>query len=227
MLLTATLLSLPLPPLRSASLIASASDVLILDEVRAAASRIGCNLKVSSTGPSYRIDLLWTPPEGSDSLPTVPVFGGADAPPPELLGYSSGYTQPFGAAHLETIQVRQFSGYWARRRRNGGERYAQAPKVEQGLGLLIGAAVICWMRECAPFRPERAELLAIRDDERQHRTLVRYYRYLGFQSLRNVDSGDLRSAKDLVMWGGEGLLMELDCARFLERWASAVRAMGT
>ena len=204
---------------------ASSPSPLTLDEVCAAAARINCELRVQATGPSYRIELLWRP--GSDEpLPTVPVFGGAETPPPELLGFSNGYTQPFGAAHLDTIQVRQFTGYWARRRSRGGARYESAPRTEQGLGLLIGAAVICWIRECSPFKNDKAQLLAIRDDARQHKTLVRYYRYLGFDTLRVVDSGSLSSMRDLVVWGGDGLLMELDCTRFLKRWAAAVRAIG-
>lgn len=215
------LVSRALPCRASASL----PTPLTLDEVRAAAVRINCELRVQATGPSYRIELLWRP--GSDEpLPTVPVFGGAETPPPELLGFSNGYTQPFGAAHLDTIQVRQFTGYWARRRSRGGARYESAPRTQQGLGLLIGAAVICWIRECSPFKNDKAQLLAIRDDARQHKTLVRYYRYLGFNTLRVVDSGSLSSMRDLVVWGGDGLLMELDCARFLSRWATAVRAIG-
>ncbi len=207
------------------SAITSTPAPLSLEEVRAAASRINCELRVQATGPSYRIELLWRP--GSDQvLPTVPVFGGEDAPPPELLGFSNGYTQPFGAAHLETIQVRKFTGYWARRRSRGGARYENAPRTSQGLGLLIGAAVICWIREYSPFKNNKAELLAIRDDARQHKTLVRYYRYLGFETLRDVDGGALSSMRDLVVWGGEGLLMELDCLTFLQRWANTIRAIG-
>jgi len=206
---------------------ATSTELLTLDDVRAAASRIGCKLDVKATGPAYRIELLWAPTTGSGALPTVPVFGGDDEPPSELLGYSNGYTQPFGAAHLETIQVRQYTGYWARRRRRGGERYERAPRLKEGLGLLIGAAVISWIRESAPFKNDKAELLAIRDDARQHRTLVRYYRYLGFRKLREVDGGAVSSMRDLVVWGGEGVLMELDCDDFLRRWAQAVREMVT
>jgi hypothetical protein len=89
----------------------------------------------------------------------------------------------------------------------------------QGVGALIWAATLAWALETTPCRSAR--LLAIRDHEVQHRRLVRYFRRLGFESIREVGA----AAADLplrLVWGGAGLLMRGDCAAGLERaWRAA------
>ena len=62
----------------------------------------------------------------------------------------------------------------------------------------------------------RARLLAIRDTERQHFILVRYFRRLGFKPERCLGAGLLDLPLRLV-WGGSGLLMSADCQEGLER----------
>ena len=80
-----------------------------LDEVEAAARRVGCEIKAKVTGPTYRVELLW---EGGKEFPSPQVqtlgYQDDEPPPPELLGYSDGFTQPTGITHLETIEVRKF-----------------------------------------------------------------------------------------------------------------------
>jgi len=194
-----------------------------LSYVESVAALLGCRLAISGVGPAYRIELLW---DGGAAVPS-PVYGGGEKPRAELLGVSSGFSQPTGVVHLEAIQIRSYSGYWYRRRRSansGATRYSRAPRVEEGLGTLLSCAVFCWIAERDPFRCKRMQLLAIRDDERQHATLVRYYRKLGFRKLRDVD-GSLRTAADYVVWGGEGALMEAEVAPVLARCSKAVRAM--
>jgi hypothetical protein len=59
-------------------------------------------------------------------------------------------------------------------------------------------------------------LLAIRDNDSQHRRLVRYFRQLGFEPVRELGA----AATDLplrLVWGGSGLLMRGDCADGLAR----------
>merc|ERR1740130_2432821 len=74
---------------------------------------------------------------------------GGDPSRPELLGASDGFTQPTGVAHLETIQLRRFTGYW---RRSWSRRYDETPKLDrQGLGLLLSVAVAAWIVEKDPF----------------------------------------------------------------------------
>ena len=68
-----------------------------------------------------------------------------------------------------------------------------------GVGALIWAATFAWALEATPCR--QARLLAIRDQEAQHRRLVRYFRQLGFEALRPLEGG----AGDLaprLLWGG-------------------------
>ena len=184
----------------------AAGGLVVLSDVRAAASRLGCKLVVKATGPAYRIEL-----HASAALPEgVPGAGEAS-----LLGYSDGFTQPTGAVHLESIQLRRFTGYWARGRGAArGRRYAEAPR--KGIGLVLSVAVACWIAECDPFGCERLQLLAVLDQPRQHATLVRYYRSLGFAPLREVGDG-MRSVGDRLAWGGVGTLMECSVRDFLER----------
>ena len=84
------------------------------------------------------------------------------------------------------------------------------------VGPLIWAATFAWALEATSCR--RATILAIRDDERQHRRLVRYFRQLGFEPLRELGAGPADLAPRLL-WGGGGLLMRGDCAEGLLRSA--------
>ncbi|MFN9870783.1 MAG: hypothetical protein ACK55E_05000 [Cyanobacteriota bacterium] len=86
----------------------------------------------------------------------------------------------------------------------------------EGVGLWIWAATFAWALEATPCRTAR--LLAIRDDERQHRRLVRYFRGLGFTPLRELGSAP-PDLPQRLLWGGAGLLMQGDCAEGLRRCA--------
>jgi hypothetical protein len=141
----------------------------------------------------------------------------------DLLGYTTGFAQPIvGVLHLDTMQVRRFSGYWANKPDYGGIASPKqgAPKPGTfGLGLLLGGAAACFGRECGCTK---AELLAIRDDERQHAILVRYYRKLGFTSRREVGD-DLVSFGDRLTWGGVGTLMDTDLVQWVKKFAPVIR----
>jgi len=91
-------------------------------------------------------------------------------------------------------------------------------RVERGSGAavapLIWAASFAWALEASPCRGAR--LLAIRDGERQHRRLVRYFQRLGFEPVRELGA----APADLplrLLWGGSGLLMRGDCTEGLIR----------
>ena len=120
--------------------------------------------------------------------------------PPLLLGELKGWTLPLrDGLQLDTMRV-------------------QGPQT-QGVGALIWAATFAWALECTPCRSGR--LLAIRDNEQQHRRLVRYFRRLGFAPIREVAA----AAADLplrIIWGGAGLLMRGDCREGLARAWSAL-----
>jgi hypothetical protein len=83
-----------------------------------------------------------------------------------------------------------------------------------GVGALIWAATFAWALECTPCR--RARLLAIRDNERQHQRLVRYFQRLGFEAVQELGCSPTDLALRLI-WGGSGLLMGGDCAEGLAR----------
>ena len=115
------------PSLRAARarqpLLCAADDrcgAISLAEVGEVAERLGCKLAVNSVGPGYKLELLW----GDDMAGQM--IGG-DPSRPELLGASDGFTQPTGVAHLETIQLRRFTGYW---RRSWSRRCVANPEPE-------------------------------------------------------------------------------------------------
>ena len=88
------------------------------------------------------------------------------------------------------------------------------PKAPAGVGDLIWAATMAWAQEATPCA--KARLLAIRDDEQQHRRLVRYFRQRGFSKSRDVEAalGDLPLR---MVWGGAGALMSGEVATVLDR----------
>ncbi|KAL3930052.1 MAG: hypothetical protein SGPRY_001699 [Prymnesium sp.] len=218
--LTAALLAFSQPALRDAPLCCGApracaamsSSLISLSEVHQAAHGLGCTLEVKAIGPAYKVELWWREPPGGEAA--------------ELVGVSDGFSQPTGVVHLESIQVRRFTGYYDLSR-SSRKRYKSLMRAEEGgLGILLSVAVGCWIRERCPFGCKRAQLLAIKDEPKQHATLVRYYRRLGFKPLREVENGPLKDALDLIAWGGEGTLMELTVDDFVAKWGPLVRRMG-
>ena len=116
---------------------------------------------------------------------------------------------PSGTAHL----LGEMKG-WAYGASNGLQldtmRVVPSPA---GVGDLVWAATMAWAVEATPCR--RARLLAIRDDDRQHRRLMRYFRQRGFQPERDVQQpfGICRCG----WWGGAGALMSGSVEQVLER----------
>jgi hypothetical protein len=124
--------------------------------------------------------------------------------PPLLLGELKGWCLPLAdGLRLDTLRVQ-------------GQR-------TEAVGPLIWAATFAWALEATPCRSAR--LLAIRDGERQHQRLCRYFRRLGFTPLRELGGGPLDLAPRLL-WGGAGLLMQGNCDEGLarsERWLGCRR----
>jgi hypothetical protein len=123
---------------------------------------------------------------------------GADgASPLQLLGELKGWALPTSSGlRLDTMRVHR--------------------RDTAAVGPLIWAATFAWALEVTPCR--QATLLAIRDQEAQHRLLVRYFRQLGFRPLRELGAGAADLAPRLL-WGGAGLLMRGDCTEGLARTA--------
>jgi hypothetical protein len=88
------------------------------------------------------------------------------------------------------------------------------PKAPAGVSDLIWAATMAWAQEATPC--SRARLLAIRDDEQQHRRLVRYFRQRGFRKSRDVEAA-LVDLPLRMVWGGAGALMSGEVATVLDR----------
>ncbi|MBW0166693.1 MAG: hypothetical protein KXJ49_04280 [Vulcanococcus sp.] len=114
---------------------------------------------------------------------------------PLLLGELKGWALPLQAGlQLDTMRVQG--------------------KDTQGVGPLIWAATFAWALEATPCRSAR--LLAIRDNDQQHRRLVRYFRQLGFEPVREVGAAAMDLPLRLV-WGGAGVLMRGDIVAGLQR----------
>ena len=115
--------------------------------------------------------------------------------PARLLGELKGWAYPaISGLQLDTMRV--------------------LPSSPTGVGDLIWAATMAWALESTPCR--RARLLAIRDDDRQHRRLVRYFRQRGFAPVREVAAAPADLPLRLI-WGGAGVLMCADCGSVLTR----------
>ena len=79
---------------------------------------------------------------------------------------------------------------------------------------LIWATTMAWALEKTSCR--NARLLAIYDDEGYSKKLVRYFRLIGFDIVKEVGS----SPSDLLLrliWGGAGTLMKGDCSKILDK----------
>nr|YP_002049421.1 hypothetical protein PCC_0797 [Paulinella chromatophora]ACB43211.1 hypothetical protein PCC_0797 [Paulinella chromatophora] len=83
-----------------------------------------------------------------------------------------------------------------------------------GVSNLLWAAIFAWARESTPCCSAR--LLAIYDEDYQHRRLIRYFKRIGFRSKRVLKSS-IVDLPLLLIWGGPGLIMQVDCTTALER----------
>ena len=123
----------------------------------------------------------------------------SEGAPLRLLGELKGWAWPTpGGLQLDTLQV--------------AGRSSGLPGL--GVGPLIAAAAFAWALEQTPCR--RAQILAIRDDDGQHRRLVRYFRRLGFAPSKELGAA-LWDLPERLVWGGAGLVMQADCQVVLER----------
>jgi len=209
------------PPRRTQTLLRAtdgsigSEELATTEDVAAAARRLSVELRENVAGPWYQMEL----------------FAGD-----KQVGKTSGWAQPWGIMHLETIEVRRFTGYWtAKPPGQSGEpapeesadekkRYRDIAKVARWFGLLLAVSIGCWNRERSPFYCKEAHLLAIKDEEKQHERLVRYYKSLGFKTLREPD--DL-TFQDQLVWGGDGTLMDIQADEFMQRWTPMIRQLAS
>ncbi|MFM7266340.1 MAG: hypothetical protein ACKOZW_12280, partial [Cyanobium sp.] len=150
------------------------------------------SLERQASGRGLRLRLLVRRPAGLFWTLRVAVARPLAAEPRalQLLGELKGWALPTAAGlRLDTMRVQ------------GADTAAVGP--------LLWAATFAWALEATPCR--RATLLAIRDDDAQHRRLVRYFRQLGFEPLRPIGAR-LADLPTRLVWGGAGLLMRGECA---------------
>ena len=82
------------------------------------------------------------------------------------------------------------------------------------VGDMLWAATMAWALEETPCRSAR--LLAIYDENNQHKILQRYFRRRGFNTVRHVGSSPMDLPLRLV-WGGAGAFMVGNCQEVLEK----------
>ena len=122
------------------------------------------------------------------------------------------------AEYIEPNKVRILGEMkaWAYRGFNGLQLDTMRvhPKASNGVGHLVWAATMAWALQDTPCK--KARLLAIRDDEKQHARLVRYFLRRGFRTVREVGSAPMDLPLRMV-WGGSGALMVADCNDVFKR----------
>ena len=120
----------------------------------------------------------------------------------QLLGEMKGWAYPtIKGLQLDVMKVRKNSN--------------------SEVGDLIWASTMAWALEETPCKSAR--LLAIYDENNQHKILQRYFRRRGFNTVRDVGSSPLDLPLRLV-WGGAGALMVGNCEevfdRSYQRWSA-------
>ncbi|KAJ9505756.1 hypothetical protein QJQ45_028244, partial [Haematococcus lacustris] len=143
----------------------------------------------------------------------APDDGTGNAGGGKLLAVTTGFVVPLlGILHCEALQV--FT------RGMKGEQGDQVRGGALGLGLVMGGAVFSHgaRRGC-----KKAEILAIRDDDMTWKRLVCYYRFFGFEPVREVTGDLVADVPHLLVWGGPGTRMDADVVRMLARWSPALK----
>lgn len=129
-----------------------------------------------------------------------------------LVGYVAGYVIPtMRMAHCDSYQVRPESG---RRLADHAEGL-----FTMGIGRWLLLAFL------ARLQDQGVKLcygLAIKDSRKQHEKLVAYFERMGARPVRVVGSR-ISDLGDRLIWGGEGLIMEVDVDRTLSRWRRRIR----
>ncbi|KAI8103448.1 hypothetical protein M9435_004787 [Picochlorum sp. BPE23] len=145
-------------------------------------------LTLSTIGPLYRITCtVEEHPEDGGDVCTI------------LLGETDGFVvPPLKLMHCDTMRI-----YNSRLKSCKTDRRLGF----MGLGRVMAQAVFAHGLEKGC---EKAEILAINDDEGVHRKLVRYYERMGFEVECEVTGENLSDIFHLLVWGGVGTRMNAD-----------------
>ena len=164
--------------------VANDQDLLTLQDVEQAAAASGFSFTVTQLGPLYRVMIRKTPKDGEE--------GGKG----QAIGYTAGTIvgslMRQDTMRLSTVNTGNPNSMTDRKKVSVNERGWRSNSV-YGLSLLLGAYAgrYAYEQGC-----RRAELLAIKDNESQHKILERHYRRLGFRAVKDVTD-------DITCVGGE------------------------
>ena len=124
----------------------------------------------------------------------------------EVLGVVEGVAAGgMGILHIDSMRIF-----------NSRVRGTEAAPSAFGVGLSLGLETALYGYESGCGR---AELLAIKDDDEQHRRLVRYYKRLGCVPVCEVTGDDwARDVPHMLVWGGVGTRMDFDVQGVLAKW---------
>ncbi|KFK35959.1 hypothetical protein AALP_AA4G060100 [Arabis alpina] len=122
------------------------------------------------------------------------------------VGRAEGVVRPwFGKGlvlHLDTIKLTK-----------------ETMKMEKsvlGVGLYVGAVAIRHGYDCGC---RTAQLLAIYDSDLYHSKLVRFYRRIGFEEVKEVSGSSIGDMADMLVWGGVGTRMDASIHHLLLKWS--------
>ncbi|CAA7048345.1 unnamed protein product [Microthlaspi erraticum] len=122
------------------------------------------------------------------------------------VGRAEGVVRPwFGRGlvlHLDTIRLTK-------------ETKAMDKSV-LGVGLYVGAVAIRHGYDCGC---RTAQLLAIYDSDLYHSKLVRFYKRLGFEEVKEVSGSSFGDMADMLVWGGVGTRMDANIHHLLVKWS--------
>ncbi len=116
----------------------------------------------------------------------------------------------------ETIQLWGEMKGWAYQNTKGLQLDVMKARkdADSRVGDLIWAATMAWALEETPCKSAR--LLAIYDENNQHKRLQRYFRRRGFKTVRDVGSSPFDWPLRIV-WGGAGAFMVGNCEEVFDR----------
>lgn len=129
----------------------------------------------------------------------------------QIIGYLGGFLRPGGRIlHMDKMEV--FKKAVANVREEQPEYSGGGSAF--GVGLLLGCLAL---RHGFDNGCTIAEFLAIDDEEKQHKRLVRHYQRLGLKVIRYVGE-DIINIPDRLIWGGVGTLMNAEISSLLVKW---------
>lgn len=179
---------------RSSLNMAVSSDMMAMEELNEYAKLCNISLKISSTGPSLKVEAF-----DSNDL---------------LIGYLTAFIRPipYKLLHLDTIQVKN------RRQTLGFQREGWTIDGP-GISFIIGSIALRWGYDNGC---RRTELLAVKDSDKMHKILIRLYNSFGFNVVKEVGD-DFTSVSDRLVWGAVGTIMSMELEPFFKEWSPKLR----